>query len=299
MHIFAPSLTVSVASAVTAAEEEKRKDTGGMPPIFIVSLAQSTDRREKISERLDALGLDYKFFDAIDGATLDIATLPDYEGRKRRLFFGRDMSAGEIGCLLSHRAIYSHLVEQNIPAAVVLEDDSLLEDDLPEVLPALAALPVEWDLIRFIGRDKIYRKSKRLGPVHGPYHLTRLSGTPGGAYGYMLKQSGARKLLAAMKKNWLPVDTMQGQTLRTGLKSFGLAPSPVLPEFYSISIIGKERFDKTVRLSGWEKNVYPATRLAFKLFDMAQKYLPLLYEWKTDRDVKKRLGGFSRPEKKR
>ncbi len=38
-----------------------------MIPIFVISLPDSLERRENVSERLGALGLPFEFIDAVDG----------------------------------------------------------------------------------------------------------------------------------------------------------------------------------------------------------------------------------------
>ena len=44
--------------------------TAGMIPVVILNLKSSTARRQQIDARLDNLGIDYHFFDAIDGRLL-------------------------------------------------------------------------------------------------------------------------------------------------------------------------------------------------------------------------------------
>jgi glycosyl transferase family 25 len=259
-------------------------------PVFIINLPHSRERRERIKSQLDKLKLPHRFIEAVAGAGLDLQNCPDYAGRKRRIFFGRDLTKGELGCLLSHRAIYSKMVADDIAAALILEDDSRLEDDLPEVLDALMALPLKWDIIRFLSKDKNYRQSRILGPLYNRYNLTRIIGTPGGAYGYVMTQAGAKKMLRHMKRNWIPVDILQGHVLRLGLETFGVTPSPVThgPEEED-TIIGAARYSKNRDLTGWEKTIFPATRFVYKLFDLCQKKIPMAHDFLRDRYITKKL----------
>ncbi len=45
------------------------------PPVFVVSLARSKERRADIARHLDLLKVDYKITDAVDGQALDISSL--------------------------------------------------------------------------------------------------------------------------------------------------------------------------------------------------------------------------------
>lgn len=243
-----------------------------LPPVFVINLKRSEGRRKDMSERLGKLGVPFSFFEAVDGHALDIDNLPAYDGLKRRLFFGRDLRKGEIGCLLSHRAVYQHMVDNNISAAVVLEDDVFLKDDFPEVVRALMNQPAAWDMVRFLDSEKVYQKSRfiRLLGV-GSYSLKRVLIASGGAYGYVLTLKAARALLRHMQKNYLPVDALHGYVWRTGLEVLSVVPSPVSPDNEIGSTIGEARFDKTLHVKGWQKAVYPLTRSWLKFSELVGK----------------------------
>lgn len=244
--------------------------------IFVINLRGSTERRAAMQQQLGDLGLPFEFFDAVDGKKLQAQDLAAYDGRKRRLFFGKDLSQGEIGCLLSHRAIYRKIVAEKIPAALILEDDTILSSALPDVLAALQAAEGQWDMIRFLSREKNDRQARRLRPLDGRHMLARPYGTPGGAYGYIVTRRAAERLNAKMDKNWIPVDILHGQTWRTGLNVFSVIPSPVTYREDQPSTIGDERFSKKIGLKGTERALYPFTRAGLKLYELAGKNMSSL-----------------------
>lgn len=89
--------------------------------IFVISLERSMERRSALYARLRSLGLSAEIFSAIDGASLT----PDqahYDGRRRRLLYGKDMTSGEIGCARSHVAVCTEIVRRNLSGAIVLEN---------------------------------------------------------------------------------------------------------------------------------------------------------------------------------
>lgn len=239
--------------------------------VFIISLDRSLDRRERILARLADLGMSAEIFPAVDGAAL-ARDATDYAGRLRRLLFGKDLSAGEIGCAHSHRGVYQRMVKAKTSVALVLEDDANLTEELPHALDALLNGPQDWDLVRFLAKDKVEQRSRMLRDVgEGQWHLSRPYGTPGGAYGYLLNATAAQRLLAATQRFWVPIDTVHGQVWRHGLRVRNLWPSPVLPDHTVESTIGASRFDKQRRLNGWERIIHPAMRGMFKIFDAATK----------------------------
>lgn len=256
-----------------------------LPPVIVISLQRSQDRRQRISERLATLGLPFRFFDAIEGKLLDAERLPAYDGRRRRLFFGRDLTASEIGCLMSHRGVCDQMIAENMPVALVLEDDAILQDDLPETLARVMdeQQKTGWDMVRFLGTEKIKRQVRPLLPLCHGYSLCRVYGTPGGAYGYLMTQSGARKIRRAMESNYVPVDVVHGQSWKTGAEVYGVVPSPILPDYDIASTMPDSRFQKTKALRGWEKIAYPFTRFGFKLYEAAGKRRDYLASWPRDR----------------
>ncbi|HTK84101.1 MAG TPA: glycosyltransferase family 25 protein, partial [Patescibacteria group bacterium] len=70
------------------------------PPIFVISLPSSVQRRAAMAARLNSIGASWRFFDGFDGSSLSPENYPDYDRTRRRLFFGKDLTPGEMGCLL-------------------------------------------------------------------------------------------------------------------------------------------------------------------------------------------------------
>lgn len=264
-------------------------------PCFVITLEHSKERRETISSRLGELGIPFEFHPGVDGRKIDLLANPGYSKWKRRMFFGRDLSNGEFGCILAHKSIYEHIVKNNIGTALILEDDAILCDELPDVISALARNPESWDLVRFLGREKNYRASRKIARLPGTQSdLARPHCTPGGAYGYVISNQAARRLLSMMEKNWLPIDTLHGVSWLTNLNTVSVTPSPVLPNDQVPSCIDEQdsnmRWDKSVQLSGWRKLIYPLTRGGWKTYSNVL----IKYIWFgtliSDRRLSRRLG---------
>jgi len=266
---------------------------------IVISLEHAHDRREVISTRLRTLGIPFEFVPGADGRQLDLSTHPGYDGFRRRIFFGRDLTGGELGCVLAHRNAYQHMLASGYEFALVLEDDAVLTDALPMVIDALLEICERWDLVRFLGREKNYRASRLITPLRGgAVYLARPLGTPGGAYGYLLNRRAARRLLELTQRVWLPIDTLHGMTWHTRLATLSVVPSPILPDDDTPSCIDGQdayrRWDKSVMLTGFWRLAYPVTRglhkLRFTVMGRWVRLRTLLPDWLTRRHERARSG---------
>ena len=103
---------------------------------FVISLKDASERRKFMKDQLETLGIEFDFLDAFYGA--DYYNDEKYFAREPSLKYEkRLMKPGEIGCALSHQAIYRKMVDENIPYALIFEDDAVISPDILKVLPEL------------------------------------------------------------------------------------------------------------------------------------------------------------------
>ena len=75
---------------------------------------------------------------AVDGSALSPAARRAAVARFHALLArGRLYTPGQIGCTLSHHAIYHRMIDESIPAALIFEDDVLLTPEFPASLAAV------------------------------------------------------------------------------------------------------------------------------------------------------------------
>jgi GR25 family glycosyltransferase involved in LPS biosynthesis len=89
-------------------------------------------------------------FEFSDGVAVEEPAAPDlYDaaGWRRRTKGGIALS-GEIGCALAHHGVWRTIIERGIPAALVLEDDALLDDATPLVAASLTECVRQGDLVQ-------------------------------------------------------------------------------------------------------------------------------------------------------
>ena len=192
--------------------------------IFVVNLESSADRREFIGSQLKGLDLLYEIFPAVDGRKLPQAEVDAaYDASGAVDFFGRELTRGEIGCSWSHLNIYRKMVEESIPEALVLEDDVILGQDFKEVLSRRALFPADWELVFFSHNNAVASVWDRL-PIFDKYKLVKFVEHPNWTSGYLIKLSGAEKLLKAGFPIRMPADWLTGNRLGLDIRIYGIKP---------------------------------------------------------------------------
>lgn len=161
---------------------------------FVINLASDQQRREAISTQLDALGISYTLFNAVNGKQLTELEISKVYDRNRAIEESHDLTPGELGCALSHWGVYRKIVENNISCALILEDDARLGANLPLVIAGLKAeFSRESSVVVLLNYVEKYKKSgrKKIGNSH---HLVDPYGGIPNAHGYFITLNAARNL---------------------------------------------------------------------------------------------------------
>lgn len=190
-------------------------------PAVCISLDRRPDRWASFQESATAAGLIVDRLSAIDAKTFDaekhpavgIVTAHNIRYRTRRGHQEIDR-AGAVGCSLSHFAAWERLRKSVDPALIIFEDDAQIPPDFKERLQELLdQLPVEWDVINF---QKMHvNKGER--PACFPWEgggEWEVCDSVVGAYGYMISQRGAERLLSRAYPIEIHVDAYMGYMAR-------------------------------------------------------------------------------------
>jgi len=112
--------------------------------------------------------------------------------RARAVHFGRPMTDGELACALSHQRAYRRILHENLPGAIIFEDDAIVGEPFAHFMSEHGYEKA--DLITFGHRKTWVRRGSGIDVANGLIGR-RLVATPIGAYGYSLNHSAARHIL--------------------------------------------------------------------------------------------------------
>ena len=122
--------------------------------VIVISLPSNLERREHIRQHFAETGItNYEFFDAINGAELDLAALKraGILADKPAEHGDTDLSPGEVGCAWSHISVYESALARRLKRILVCEDDVQFCAGANEVIAGyMAEMPRNWDIIHFM-----------------------------------------------------------------------------------------------------------------------------------------------------
>lgn len=119
--------------------------------IYVITLRRSLDRHEKINRQLKEI--DFEYFYGTDKLNLTMeGVIRDnvYDPVKARKMHrnNKTMNLGQVGCALSHRTLYQHILNKGYERVLIMEDDLVpaIKDDAT-LRAIINESPEDWELI--------------------------------------------------------------------------------------------------------------------------------------------------------
>lgn len=140
---------------------------------FCISLESNTKRWLKMENRFDIFHLNVTRWNACNG---EDSNLIDN--------FYNGLNTGQKGCSQSHLSIYKHILDINLPYALILEDDACFDINWKTKLSEFKNNDNDWDLIILNGSEPIIPSFQWI--LQTEQYLTA---------GYIISNKGAKQIL--------------------------------------------------------------------------------------------------------
>ena len=239
-------------------------DLEDIPPIWVLNLERSKVRREFMESQLSLFDVAFEFIEAVDGSKLTPDEKACYSKKDALRCAERELSLGEVGCVLSHIKIWQRFLAENLSEVLVLEDDILIDGILFDLLRKRKSFTGDWEFINL----KTSMAQLPFGePISGIHRMCRFSYYPNGTCAYLINRKGAEKLLKHVFPIRWPADDFTGGSYITGLVCYGIDPQVVALQDYESEIW---RTDSYHRL---QRSFRGKCRMAFRKFINCQEYL--------------------------
>ena len=201
--------------------------------VFVINLARRHERMEFMRSQFHRLNVDFERVEAIDGAALPASEIERSVNRFRwHCVQGYRARNGEIGCALSHQSIYRRMIDENLAAACIVEDDVTLSSRFPEVAGEvegfLSAAGVSPGVVLLSESFGAAKKS----PSHGKCRISPVA-RENSTCGYALNVAAAKRLLEINFPLKSTIDDWPRWRKRGGVSLFGSSPRVCLHEEYA------------------------------------------------------------------
>lgn len=193
---------------------------------FIIHLERATERRQQVAELISQLQIPAEVITAVDAKQLSDAEVDRvYKPRLHKPTYPFRLSRNEIACFLSHRKTWQAIIDQNLDAALVLEDDVALTADFPAAFAAALAVAIEGGLVRLP-----FRTDRETGDtilMSGSVKVIRPLPVGLGMVAQLISRKAAQILLNRTKQFDRPVDTFAQMNWITGLQPLSVIPGGI------------------------------------------------------------------------
>ena len=235
-------------------------------PVRVINMDGATARMAKADAALTGQGIAFERFPAVVGAKLrDQERAAVYDEMANRSRFRHRLIGPELGCYLSHVALWRQLIVSDAPGMVILEDDFAAAPHLAASLAALAADQGDWDMVKLYARRPEARMLSTRPLIEGvslaePYQI------PNTTLGYVIRRGAAEHLLDRLVPFSRPIDEDLKRFWEHGCAIRIILPPPLSfgEEAADAASIGKARRDglRGGLAQGWRNLSYRLGYLA-------------------------------------
>jgi glycosyl transferase family 25 len=219
---------------------------------WVINLDRAPDRLERIRAQLERLQLPWTRLAAIDARALSPEQRAALDEPAYCRLHGKAPVLGELGCYLSHLEVMRAFLASPFDFALVLEDDVLLESNLPAVLESMIAHASRWDVAKLSAvHSGTPVRYLQLAQGHWlAVMLTRCTGSSA----YIMNRRAAQSYAGGLLPMRLPYDHVFDQGWRFRLKVRLVTPTPCGHDEQiatTITAPAKRKFHWTRRLAAY------------------------------------------------
>jgi len=172
---------------------------------YFINLDKDRDRLSFMLERFGALGLAVERVPAVDGRGMPLNEIHAFN--KSRGAEGDPWLVGQIGCFMSHFAIWEKIAAGGHAFSAIFEDDVHVSDAIKSLLNNEERIPIDADIVRMECSTNRLLLEKNAFPIADDLYLHRLRSTSWCAGAYIVSRECVRRLISSEKSLHKPVDS--------------------------------------------------------------------------------------------
>ena len=235
--------------------------------LYVISLPDAEERRERATIQLAHAGIPFEFFEALRGEqAMAEGHFERCDDDEWLLNTGREVTPAEIGCFASHRSMWQKCVELGEPI-MIMEDDFQL---LPGFVDAVEQAARNIDECGFIRLQDETRARREQVAKRGQFRLWRYTKAPHSMMCNAITPEVAQRFVEMTRVACEPVDVFIKKFWEHGQPIYGLTPYTVtesrlsrktcIPDRHKACKDLKVRSTRLLRKCSWEVRRVRASR---------------------------------------
>jgi glycosyl transferase family 25 len=201
----------------------------------VINLDRCEARWTRTAQRLSDLGVSFSRAPAHDGALLSPDEIAQFTSFRPRHHNGPWL-AGQVGCFLSHLAVWSAISRSDAQYHVVLEDDMVPSESAARYLTSSDWVPANADILRLETSTNRIRLAKPVRPKTTDREVHRVRSTAWCAGAYIITKHAAQTLIQLPPITHEPVDlflfSFEHSVVPNHLSIYQLRPAAFIQEKY-------------------------------------------------------------------
>ena len=209
---------------------------------LIIHLERSLERKPQVRKLQQELPYRTKVVEAVDGSKPNNDFSKSYTPRLLRPHYPFSLRSAEVACFQSHRKCWQEILDRDLEAALIIEDDVDIIDGEFTAAVKLAMKEIKMgDLIRLPIKPREKPRSKILKQDNISIFEPTLVGL--GTQAQIVTYDAARRLLEKTEQFDRPIDVYLQLRWKHGVRVLTLWPNGVRENSSSLggSLIGKEK----------------------------------------------------------
>lgn len=194
--------------------------------VFVINLARAEQRRRRMKQQFESLGLEATFHRALDAQELTREHYAQVNRETRRRLGLWPQADGSIANWISQRQVMREIVGNGPETVAIFEDDAVLSADLPGVLDALECRPFAFDVVK-LNRRSLKKTFVPMSVLTTGHRVGRVRYSDHGNEGYVMTRDAARHFLENTPKMTWEIDQVLPRFWESGLNVFYLDPPVV------------------------------------------------------------------------
>ena len=196
----------------------------------VINLTRAHERRARIAEQFETLGIEFELFVGIDGHMLPEEEHIRHGDRQSGLVnWVHPNVPGMLGAWISHRQVWRNALDEGLDMIAVFEDDVTLASNVGQLLNAVEVAVEDgltFDII-FLDNRRPYRPFVSLADIDHEFSIGLIRHGNIGASGYIITRSAIEHLLRKYPRMPVAIDQLMHAGWQNNLQTFTLRPQVV------------------------------------------------------------------------